>query len=756
MQKSKVFIKIKIHLFRFWPALFIFLIWFIFSSPYFIKGLVPYSSTYQVNHFPPWTAYEKNWGPVKNGAMPDVTDQMYPWRHFTMQMWRGGSIPFWNPYNFAGNPHLGNYQSAVFSPFNILFFILPFIDAWSLLVLLQPLVAGFGMYAFMRSLRVEKVGATVSSIAFMFCGFIVVWMAYGTLSMAIAYLPWTLFAIEKGLQSRSLRYGLLLSFCIATSFFSGHFQTSFYLSLLSGIYFLFRFSLEKSKKKALLLFAFLLGGFAISLLQILPSMQFYYHAVRSEIFINSGGIPIQYLVTLFAPDFFGNPVTRNDWFGQYAEWSSFIGIIPLTLAIFSLYKRKRIVIFFWIIAIGSILLAIQSPILNMVSFLKIPVLSTSTPSRIIVLSSFSFAVLSGFGFHSLYQLIEEKKAKKILPVLLAVGGVMLLIWTLLLVFKVLPDDELRIAKRNMLLPSALFASLVALTAVGFFTSKKFLYFLPFALLLIVSFDSFRFAQKWMPFDPRALVFQDVPVITAMKQYIGSGRYFGNLGTEVSTYYGIPSIEGYDPLYSQRIGEFLRAAQTGDFIPAERSVAKLDRNGKYTDRVLDLLGVSIIFHPIADTNQSWAYAVWKDKKKHSLIYSDDKFQLFRNNTVISRPSLYYNYEVIPDGKKILKRFYSQDFPFRKTLILEEDPSIPRLTKDETPSGEVTVLSNTPNKISVKVRTGKKALLFLSDTYYPGWKVTVNGKQEKIYRADYAFRAVAVPVGESEVVFSYSPY
>lgn len=40
------------------------------------------------------------------------------------------------------------------------------------------------------------------------------------------------------------------------------------------------------------------------------------------------------------------------------------------------------------------------------------------------------------------------------------------------------------------------------------------------------------------------------------------------------------------------------------------------------------------------------------------------------------------------------------------------------------------------------------------HYPKWKVKVNGKEEKIYRADYAFRAVVVPQGESIVEFYYS--
>src|SRR3990167_5685311 len=103
---------------KFWPVIFIFLLWFIFASPYFVKGKVPYASTYQVNFFPPWSHYENFWGPVKNNAMPDVHGQIYPWKKFTIDTFRNGQIPLWNPYSFSGNPHLANFQSAVLSPFN--------------------------------------------------------------------------------------------------------------------------------------------------------------------------------------------------------------------------------------------------------------------------------------------------------------------------------------------------------------------------------------------------------------------------------------------------------------------------------------------------------------------------------------------------------------------------------------------------------------------------------------------------------------
>jgi uncharacterized membrane protein YfhO len=47
------------------------------------------------------------------------------------------------------------------------------------------------------------------------------------------------------------------------------------------------------------------------------------------------------------------------------------------------------------------------------------------------------------------------------------------------------------------------------------------------------------------------------------------------------------------------------------------------------------------------------------------------------------------------------------------------------------------------------------LVLSDTYYPGWKAFVDGKETKIYRADYAFRAIPLNAGTHRVEFTYDP-
>jgi len=48
-----------------------------------------------------------------------------------------------------------------------------------------------------------------------------------------------------------------------------------------------------------------------------------------------------------------------------------------------------------------------------------------------------------------------------------------------------------------------------------------------------------------------------------------------------------------------------------------------------------------------------------------------------------------------------------------------------------------------------------ILFLSDTYYPGWKAYIDGRQTNIYRANYAFRAIVVPGGVHTGKFIYDP-
>src|SRR5258708_7580630 len=399
-----------------WPIGFIFFAWLIFASPYFLKHLVPFASQYQVAFFPPWNAYGLYQGSVKNAAMPDVITQIYPWRHLAINIWKTGQIPLWNQYSFSGTPLLANYQSAALSPFNLLFFILPFVDGWSVLILLQPLLAGMFTYLYMRSVAVSKQGSLLTSLGFMFCGFLTTWMGYGTLGYAILFLPLSLFAIEKYYQTKKSMFLILLSFTIPLSFFSGHFQISLYFLLFIAFYIIYKLIDTKNIFNAFYVLLYMLFGLLLSMPQLLPSIEFYQQSLRSGIFQTTESIPFGYLPTFLAPDFFGNPVTRNDWFGHYAEWNGYIGILPFMLALYAiLRKRASLVVYLCLTSIALLFFAFSTPFLDLLIAIHVPVLSTSAASRIILLFSFTMAILSVFG---LVALLIDMKNRKITTILI--------------------------------------------------------------------------------------------------------------------------------------------------------------------------------------------------------------------------------------------------------------------------------------------------------------------------------------------------
>ena len=61
----------------------------------------------------------------------------------------------------------------------------------------------------------------------------------------------------------------------------------------------------------------------------------------------------------------------------------------------------------------------------------------------------------------------------------------------------------------------------------------------------------------------------------------------------------------------------------------------------------------------------------------------------------------------------------------------------------------------DSVSLRVEAACPGLLVLPDTYFPGWKATVNGRDRTIYPTDGAFRGVTVPQGTSRVEFRYEP-
>lgn len=758
---------------------FFFLLISLFFFRPLLKGWIAFPGDLLVGEYNPYNTYSfMGYAPAgypNKGQDFDVIKLLFPAKEFSIRMLKSGEFPLWNPYNFSGNPHLASIQSGTFYPSNVVFFTTFFSAAWSLYILLQPFLAGIFTYFFLRCLTLSKKASTFGGIIFAFSSFMVVWMEYGNLGHTIIWLPLALLLIEKIVRHPTIPYGITFIFVLGFIIFAGHMQLAMYSFLFLLFYIFYQIFIEDSKekrKKIAIFIALFIGGVLLCAIQLLPSIELFYNSSRSPYssdFLIKLLIPWFHMVTLFVPDFFGNPATRNYWIsGTYIERVSYVGILPLFFILYGLLRKpSKIQWFFIATAITALLLAFDFFFNRILYVLQIPIMATSVPTRVMFLFCFAASALAAMGYHRFEQ---DKKRNDMHKAIFILGGIYGLLWLFVILSPILFSQAgwvgfLSITKRNLFLPSLLvICSAVLLYFSEYTYVKKYVFFLVIALTVL---DLFYFFYKITPFAPPASVYPQTEVISYLKKIQGINRMWGYgsgyIEPNIHTYEKIFSPNGYDALHIKRYGELLTTGKNGQISEeAPRSEADIHpgfgmedlRNNLYRQQLLNLLGVQYIFHKVTPSLEVKADTATFPLEIYRLIWQKDAWQIYENTQALPRAFLAGQYIVEKDKRKIITAIMSKKVNIHTTIILEENPS-QQLQFNHDSKASTVIEKYSPNKVTIKTRSDTNAFLFLSDAYFPGWRAFVDNKETKIYRADYALRAIAVPSGLHTIVFSYYP-
>lgn len=736
-----------------------------------LNKYVPFPGDLLVAEYNPWKSYSflrYNPGSYPNKAQYfDVLRQIYPWKTFATDSFKNGNFPLWNPYNFSGAPLLANFQSAVFYPFNFLYFLLPQIWVWSSLVMLQPFLALVFTFFYCRKIGISRIGSTFAAISFAFSSFMTVWLEYNTIGHVILWLPLILLSLEKLFEKKSAIWSLILVISICSSLFAGHIQIFVYLLVFALLYSFAR------KKISLLLISLFVLSLGIGVVQLIPGIELIMHSARSahayDLIVNKILIQPWQLVMLFVPDFFGNPATRNYWIQDtYIGDVIYVGLIPLLFSIFAVFSAKSFFVkFFSITAFALFILITLNPLTQLIYKINIPFISSSASNLLVFIICFSLSILCGFGVDVFIK--NKYSLKKYLKTLIPLILIFLLLWILVLVLPKLHwfswEDNLSIASRNLLYSTIVLAVGLFLFLIAVINNKT-KHFIIVCLLLVSIFDLWRFFQKFNPFSPPEFTMPNVSVFEFIKKNNGINRFWGYgsaaIEANFATQYSIFSTDGYDPLYPKRYGEFIQSSRDGkiqtQFTTQTRSDAFVVPGFGETDlvmnrsrlRVLDLLGVKYILDRKENASTQKTFPL----DRFSLVYEQDGWKVFENKNAAPRVFLVSDYEVAKSREEFENIFFAEDFDPLRTVVLEEDLQ-GQSFNDSNHRSSVEMVSYTPNKVEFKTSAKGDRLLFLSDTYYPGWKAYVDKKETKIYRANYAFRAISVPSGAHQVQFIYDP-
>ena len=255
----------------------------------------------------------------------------------------------------------------------------------------------------------------------------------------------------------------------------------------------------------------------------------------------------------------------------------------------------------------------------------------------------------------------------------------------------------------------------------------------------------------MPFDPANLMYPNVPVVKEFSKISGYDRVLSNLTGEATTYYRLASVDGYDAVYNKRYGEFIASLNNGQFQDAARSVVEFPKNGLYTKQAINLLGIKYIVYKLADGHAIWTFPFWNyPAGTFSLLYNDGVYQVLENNNAFPRAFLVNKFTVENNPQTILSKMFSSNFDLRHEIVLEQN-----LNQKLSGQGTAQIKNYSADKISIETNSAGNNLLFLSDAYYPGWQAYVDGRETKIYRADFTFRAILVPAGRHQIQFIFNP-
>ncbi|MCK5615350.1 YfhO family protein, partial [Candidatus Pacearchaeota archaeon] len=142
------------------------------------------------------------------------------------------------------------------------------------------------------------------------------------------------------------------------------------------------------------------------------------------------------------------------------------------------------------------------------------------------------------------------------------------------------------------------------------------------------------------------------------------------------------------------------------------------------------------------------------EKIPLIMKDDALKLYENKEYLPRAFIVNKAKLVSDEKYVLGYMLKGDFDPSSEVILEEKPGRPDgIDGLPAASNMAKIERYTPNNVVINAELKKDGFLVLSDTYYPAWKVYVDGVEGKIFKANYAFRGVYLARGTHKVEFVY---
>jgi hypothetical protein len=132
-----------------------------------------------------------------------------------------------------------------------------------------------------------------------------------------------------------------------------------------------------------------------------------------------------------------------------------------------------------------------------------------------------------------------------------------------------------------------------------------------------------------------------------------------------------------------------------------------------------------------------------------------YRIYENRDAFPRAFVVHQASPLAGLTELLAQLKSTDF--HREVLLEDVPAahVFESSSGDQPSGAARIHEYRPNRVAIDVQSSAPGYLVSTDVWFPGWTCTVDGQPAPIHRANFLFRAVALPAGDHHIVFRFEP-
>lgn len=697
---------------------------------------------------------------------------------YTTARLKEGQIALWNPYLSLGGTHAGDPAAlAWYLPALALFLILPSAVAFNYTVLFHYWLAAVGMYLLARAWRKTRAASVLAGLIYAFSGFAIAHLQHLNILIGLAWLPIIFYCVEGFFQTRRARFIALGCFALAFQILGGHAQIVLYGALALGAYIivmLVRIGRAGDRKwltqATVSCTLMVVGAFGLAAIFLVPFLELLGFTPRaggvSYDFATTFSLEPLRLIAFVYPYFFGgNPGTVEHGAGSLIEMSSYVGLLTLALVPLAFLRpigRAAIdwrVIFLGVLAVATLLLALgrYTPLYAMA--FQLPLLkSVRAPARFLVLDMFSVALLAGFGLDALREARAKRRLLDVLTGLLTLFAAFTLGLYLLSLSRIALPKSLSEADSNpALLAAFIFAAgasvVLLLWSRGIFTERVRLVF----TLALVAADLFFFAWnfRWNYVVSPAVYEMPGAIAAKLMKEGDAGRlfYWGSGETKQATFLQEGAIKEYVNLARAGLRQSLPmmfgllsmqgyGSEPPNFTALNNGIDETGDFGADQPRLIGMYNGGNIL------TQSQI-----DSPSLDLILKENGVNLYRNRDALPRALIVGTAKAVDGLPALLQAIQSPGFD-PGSMVLVEDKSLER-SGSLDPNSNVRIQTDKPEDIVIQTINAKDSFLVLNDSFYPGWRASVDSEPAAIHRANGLVRAVAVPAGSHTVEFVYDP-